>query len=64
MVTNARLISVIILEVILIPWKNSRHVEHWNVPKMALFKQILRPSRGFGLKDYVTKWLKFVQVNR
>ncbi|KAH9731804.1 hypothetical protein KPL70_010104 [Citrus sinensis] len=22
-----------------------RHVEHWNVPKMALFKQILRPSR-------------------
>lgn len=24
-----------------------RHVEHWNVPKMALLKQILRPSRGF-----------------
>ncbi|XP_010261334.1 PREDICTED: uncharacterized protein LOC104600199 [Nelumbo nucifera] len=23
-----------------------RHVEHWNVPKMALLKQILRPSRG------------------
>ncbi|XP_008810114.1 uncharacterized protein LOC103721622 [Phoenix dactylifera] len=22
-----------------------RHVEHWNVPKMALLKQILRPSR-------------------
>nr|XP_009400732.1 PREDICTED: uncharacterized protein LOC103984889 isoform X1 [Musa acuminata subsp. malaccensis]XP_018681896.1 PREDICTED: uncharacterized protein LOC103984889 isoform X1 [Musa acuminata subsp. malaccensis] len=22
-----------------------RHVEHWNVPKMALFKQIFRPSR-------------------
>ncbi|KAL2511339.1 Nuclear transport factor 2 (NTF2) family protein [Abeliophyllum distichum] len=25
--------------------KVSRHVEHWNVPKMALLKQILRPSR-------------------
>lgn len=25
--------------------KVCRHVEHWNVPKMALFKQILRPSR-------------------
>ncbi|KAF8412195.1 hypothetical protein HHK36_000156 [Tetracentron sinense] len=24
-----------------------RHVEHWNVPKMALLKQIFRPSRGF-----------------
>ncbi|OVA13948.1 Protein of unknown function DUF2358 [Macleaya cordata] len=23
-----------------------RHVEHWNVPKMALFKQMLRPRRG------------------
>ncbi|KAL5062340.1 hypothetical protein RYX36_024077 [Vicia faba] len=44
--------------------KVCRHVEHWNVPKMALFKQILRPSKGFGLKDYVTKWLKIVQVNR
>lgn len=22
-----------------------RHVEHWNVPKIALFKQLLRPSR-------------------
>ncbi|KAJ0803351.1 putative NTF2-like domain superfamily protein [Helianthus annuus] len=22
-----------------------RHVEHWNVPKMALFKQLLKPSR-------------------
>ncbi|KAI5421857.1 uncharacterized protein LOC127076003 [Lathyrus oleraceus] len=44
--------------------KVCRHVEHWNVPKMALFKQILRPSRGFGLKDYVTKWLKIVQVNQ
>ncbi|KAL6323085.1 hypothetical protein AAG906_027340 [Vitis piasezkii] len=27
--------------------KVCRHVEHWNVPKMALLKQILRPSRGF-----------------
>ncbi|KAF3441566.1 hypothetical protein FNV43_RR15480 [Rhamnella rubrinervis] len=26
--------------------KVCRHVEHWNVPKMALLKQILRPSRG------------------
>ncbi|CAA2992988.1 uncharacterized protein LOC111411712 isoform X2 [Olea europaea var. sylvestris] len=25
--------------------KVSRHVEHWNVPKMALLKQIFRPSR-------------------
>ncbi|KAI3449212.1 hypothetical protein Pfo_005877 [Paulownia fortunei] len=25
--------------------KVCRHVEHWNVPKMALLKQILRPSR-------------------
>ncbi|KAK9143839.1 hypothetical protein Syun_013239 [Stephania yunnanensis] len=23
-----------------------RHVEHWNVPKMALLQQIFRPSRG------------------
>ncbi|KAJ1429553.1 hypothetical protein SESBI_08336 [Sesbania bispinosa] len=38
--------------------KVCRHVEHWNVPKMALFKQILRPSRGFGLKDYMSRWLK------
>ncbi|KAL8554240.1 hypothetical protein ACS0TY_002442 [Phlomoides rotata] len=28
--------------------KICRHVEHWNVPKMALFKQILRPSRGLN----------------
>ena len=42
--------------------KVCRHVEHWNVPKKALFKQILRPSRGFGLKDYVNKWLKMVQM--
>ncbi|KAF7826105.1 Nuclear transport factor 2 family protein [Senna tora] len=34
-----------------------RHVEHWNVPKMALFKQILRPSRGFSIRDQVNKWL-------
>lgn len=27
-----------------------RHVEHWNVPKMALLKQILRPSRGLWRK--------------
>lgn len=27
--------------------KVCRHVEHWNVPKMALFKQLLRPSKGF-----------------
>ncbi|MQL80528.1 hypothetical protein Taro_012969, partial [Colocasia esculenta] len=25
--------------------KVSRHVEHWNVPKMALLKQIFRPTR-------------------
>uniref|UniRef100_A0A1J3GP00 Uncharacterized protein n=1 Tax=Noccaea caerulescens TaxID=107243 RepID=A0A1J3GP00_NOCCA len=25
--------------------KICRHVEHWNVPKIALFKQLLRPSR-------------------
>lgn len=42
--------------------KVCRHVEHWNVPKMALFKQILRPSRGFGLRDYMSRWLKAVQV--
>ncbi|KAL3517205.1 hypothetical protein ACH5RR_024107 [Cinchona calisaya] len=30
--------------------KVCRHVEHWNVPKMALLKQILRPSRGFWHK--------------
>ncbi|XP_052192317.1 uncharacterized protein LOC127801344 [Diospyros lotus] len=28
--------------------KVCRHVEHWNVPKMALFKQILRPSKGWS----------------
>ncbi|KAL4567047.1 hypothetical protein LXL04_022618 [Taraxacum kok-saghyz] len=27
--------------------KVCRHVEHWNVPKMALFKQLLKPSKGF-----------------
>ncbi|XP_014515383.1 uncharacterized protein LOC106773182 isoform X2 [Vigna radiata var. radiata] len=42
--------------------KVCRHVEHWNVPKKALFKQILKPSRGFGLKDYVNRWLKIVQM--
>ncbi|XP_060218544.1 uncharacterized protein LOC132645542 [Lycium barbarum] len=26
--------------------KVCRHIEHWNVPKMALLKQILRPSKG------------------
>ncbi|XP_071932675.1 uncharacterized protein [Coffea arabica] len=31
--------------------KVCRHVEHWNVPKMALLKQILRPSRGFWQKN-------------
>ncbi|KAM5555460.1 hypothetical protein ABKV19_023403 [Rosa sericea] len=30
--------------------KVSRHVEHWNVPKMVLLKQILKPSRGFWPK--------------
>nr|XP_027108421.1 uncharacterized protein LOC113728112 isoform X4 [Coffea arabica]XP_027115276.1 uncharacterized protein LOC113733227 isoform X4 [Coffea arabica] len=35
--------------------KVCRHVEHWNVPKMALLKQILRPSRGFGRKTKVVK---------
>ncbi|KAJ6710416.1 hypothetical protein OIU74_011320 [Salix koriyanagi] len=24
-----------------------RHVEHWNVPKMALLQQLLKPSQGF-----------------
>ncbi|CAK7348831.1 unnamed protein product [Dovyalis caffra] len=24
-----------------------RHVEHWNVPKMALLKQLLKPRQGF-----------------
>lgn len=27
-----------------------RHVEHWNVPKMTLLKQILKPSRGLWRK--------------
>ncbi|KAK3009388.1 hypothetical protein RJ639_014651, partial [Escallonia herrerae] len=27
--------------------KVCRHVENWNVPKMALLKQLLKPSRGF-----------------
>ncbi|KAK4339316.1 hypothetical protein RND71_040778 [Anisodus tanguticus] len=26
--------------------KVCRHIEHWNVPKMALLKQIIRPSKG------------------
>ncbi|CAN6276677.1 unnamed protein product [Urochloa humidicola] len=26
-------------------WKVCRHVENWNVPKMALLRQIFRPSR-------------------
>lgn len=30
--------------------KVSRHVEHWNVPKMALLKQLLKPSKGFRHK--------------
>ncbi|XP_040993629.1 uncharacterized protein LOC121240294 [Juglans microcarpa x Juglans regia] len=30
--------------------KVCRHVEHWNVPKMTLLKQILRPSRGLWRK--------------
>ncbi|PPD81049.1 hypothetical protein GOBAR_DD22027 [Gossypium barbadense] len=30
--------------------KVCRHVEHWNVPKMALLKQLLKPTRGFWLK--------------
>ncbi|KAK6141041.1 hypothetical protein DH2020_023135 [Rehmannia glutinosa] len=30
--------------------KVCRHVEHWNVPKMSLLKQILRPSRGLRSK--------------
>ncbi|OAY49109.1 hypothetical protein MANES_05G030450v8 [Manihot esculenta] len=30
-----------------------RHVEHWNVPKMALLKQLLKPSQGswFGKRN-------------
>ncbi|CAM8903175.1 unnamed protein product [Rhodiola kirilowii] len=27
--------------------KVCRHVEHWNVPKMALLKQLLRPTKPF-----------------
>ncbi|XP_071717137.1 uncharacterized protein [Rutidosis leptorrhynchoides] len=35
--------------------KVCRHVEHWNVPKTALFKQLLKPSRGgFWGKNKVT----------
>ncbi|KAF5946282.1 hypothetical protein HYC85_016510 [Camellia sinensis] len=30
--------------------KVCRHVEHWNVPKIALFKQILRPSKDWWRK--------------
>ncbi|PSS24266.1 Coiled-coil domain-containing protein [Actinidia chinensis var. chinensis] len=30
--------------------KVCRHVEHWNVPKVALFKQILRPSKNWWRK--------------
>ncbi|XP_045823679.1 auxin response factor 2A-like isoform X1 [Trifolium pratense] len=40
-----------------------RRAEHWNVPKSALFKQILRPGKGFGLRDYVTRWLNPVSLN-
>ncbi|XWS46140.1 hypothetical protein CRYUN_Cryun14cG0038100 [Craigia yunnanensis] len=29
--------------------KVCRHVEHWNVPKMALLKQLLWPTLGFWL---------------
>ncbi|PWA66500.1 hypothetical protein CTI12_AA326400 [Artemisia annua] len=34
--------------------KVCRHVEHWNVPKMALFKQLLKPSGGgfWGFIDF------------
>lgn len=39
----------------------SRHVEHWNVPKMALFKQLLKPSRGFGIRDQINRWLKDIK---
>ncbi|GAA0154272.1 hypothetical protein LIER_12304 [Lithospermum erythrorhizon] len=31
--------------------KVCRHVEHWNVPKMTLLKQILKPSRRQKRKD-------------
>ncbi|KAJ6800642.1 uncharacterized protein M6B38_200280 [Iris pallida] len=31
--------------------KVCRHVEHWNVPKMALLKQIFRPSRRVSEKS-------------
>ncbi|KAM7508626.1 hypothetical protein LguiA_019079 [Lonicera macranthoides] len=30
--------------------KVCRHVEYWNVPKMTLLKQLLKPTRGFWLK--------------
>ncbi|KAK4266914.1 hypothetical protein QN277_023772 [Acacia crassicarpa] len=40
-----------------------RHVEHWNVPKMALFKQLLKPSRGFGIRDQMNRWLKDIKEN-
>ncbi|GAB2224131.1 hypothetical protein Drorol1_Dr00004878 [Drosera rotundifolia] len=33
--------------------KVSRHVEHWNVPKMTLLKQILKPSRRIPKKENI-----------
>ncbi|KAF9687848.1 hypothetical protein SADUNF_Sadunf02G0135800 [Salix dunnii] len=30
-----------------------RHVEHWNVPKMALLKQLLKPSQVFMILMYI-----------
>ncbi|GAV83887.1 DUF2358 domain-containing protein [Cephalotus follicularis] len=30
--------------------KVCRHVEHWNVPKMTLLKQLLKPGQGFSNK--------------
>lgn len=35
--------------------KVCRHVEHWNVPKMALLKQIIRPSRGLKSKKSMSE---------
>ncbi|GAB4861682.1 hypothetical protein Ancab_036935 [Ancistrocladus abbreviatus] len=34
--------------------KVCRHVEHWNVPKMTLLKQILKPSRQIQRKETIS----------
>ncbi|KAJ7962452.1 Nuclear transport factor 2 (NTF2) family protein [Quillaja saponaria] len=42
--------------------KVCRHVEHWNVPKIALLKQIFKPSRGFGVGEHLSRWLQALKV--